>query len=172
MRNNSNIAVIRTSEGYESINIMDYEESYLETLDIVKIGNSQLKPYLYIREFNLDWLNRYELEKYGLEPKIYKCIGVSTEYNFKKMTSDWVAETIEHDNRIGDLLKRLECVVNDSKQYPNSIIEYVFRKSKILNYFETIEQAEEYRKSFISITQLDKDRSNLDVVCLNINYKY
>lgn len=169
MKNNLNIAVIRTSEGYESINIIDYEESYLETLDIVKIGNSQLKPYLYIREFNLTSLDRNKIEKYGLEPRIYKYVGVSTEYNFKQMTSNWVMELIEHDNRIGDLLKRLECVVNDSGEYPNSIIEYVFRQSKILNYFDTIVQAEEYRKSLISTIQIDQEERNVDVVCMNIN---
>lgn len=171
MKNNLNIAIIRTSEGYESINIMDYEESYLETLDIVKIGNKQLKPYLYFREFNLTLLDKEELRKYGLQPKVYKYVGVSTEYNFKQRTSKWVVRSKGNDNIIGNLLRKLEKLLNDRGEDSISLIDYVHKKSKILNYFDTVEQAKSCEKSLIGIIQLEQEKWGLDVVCLNINDK-
>ena len=51
MKNNKLKATIRTSEGYETIEI----DQLTESMDIVKIGNKHMKPYVYVRE--LDFTN-------------------------------------------------------------------------------------------------------------------
>ena len=59
MKNNKLKATIRTSEGYETIEI----DQLTESMDIVKIGNKHMKPYVYVREF--DFTNLSDADKIG-----------------------------------------------------------------------------------------------------------
>ena len=76
-----------------------------------------------------------------------------------------------NDNIIGNLLRKLEKLLNDRGEDSISLIDYVHKKSKILNYFDTVEQAKSCEKSLIGIIQLEQEKWGLDVVCLNINDK-
>lgn len=170
MKNNEYMATIRTSDGFETIDLCKFTEDAWDSFDIVRIGNRQLKPYLYVREFDLRYLTKEDVQKYGIQPKIYKYIGVSSEENFRIRTAKWVYRSKNNNNQIGCLLRQLETMF-DTRGCSTNINDYVTKNSRILNYFDTIEQAKEYEKSLIGIIQLEQEQWDLDTVCLNINDK-
>lgn len=159
-------ATIRTSEGYESITI----DKITESMDIVKIGNKHMKPYVYVREFDFTYLSIEDSKIYGIDQKIYKYVGISSEEYFSARTSKWVNRNINQDNRIGKILKNIDSMLNDNIE-PRDLNDYINQNSRILTYCDTIEQAQAIEKSLIGIVQLEEEKWGLDVICLNTKDK-
>lgn len=166
MKNKVTQATIRTTKGYETIAI----DQLTESMEIVRIGNKHMKPYIYSRAFDLTDLSTKNAQRYGLEPKIYKYIGVSTESNFNSRTAKWVNLNINRENKLGEILIKLGLMLKELKGIEN-INDYINSNSEVIAYCDTIEQAKEYEKSLIGIVQLEQEQWGLDVVCLNSNDK-
>lgn len=162
MKNNKLKATIRTSEGYKTIEI----DQITESMDIVKIGNKHMKPYVYVREFDFTNLSDADSMLYGIKQKIYKYVGVSTEQLFTRRISKWVYLNTHRNNNIGKLLNKIKYMLNDRLE-PISLNEYIEKNSRILAYCDTIEQARKYEQSLIGVIQYEQDIINLDVECLN-----
>ena len=162
MKNNKLKATIRTSEGYETIEI----DQLTEFMDIVKIGNKHMKPYVQAREVDFTNLSDEDSMLYGIKQKVYKYVGVSTEQLFTRRTSKWVYLNIHRNNDIGKLLNKIKYMLDDRLE-SMSLNEYIEKNSRILTYCDTIEQAKEYEQSLIGVVQYEKDIINLKVECLN-----
>ena len=107
MKNKVTQATIRTTKGYETIAI----DQLTESMEIVRIGNKHMKPYIYSRAFDLTDLSEENAQRYGLEPKIYKYIGVSTESNFNSRTAKWVNLNTNRENKLGEILIKLGLIL-------------------------------------------------------------
>ena len=162
MKNNKLKATIRTSEGYETIEI----DQLTESMDIVKIGNKHMKPYVYVREFDFTNLSDGDSMLYGIKQKVYKYVGVSTEQLFTRRTSKWVYLNTHRNNDIGKLLNKIKYMLNETLE-PMSLNEYIEKNSRILNYYDTIEQAKAMEQSWIGVVQYEQDIINWNVECLN-----
>ena len=162
MKNNKLKATIRTSEGYETIEI----DQLTEFMDIVKIGNKHMKPYVYAREFDFTNLSDEDSMLYGIKQKVYKYVGVSTEQLFTRRTSKWVYLNIHRNNDIGKLLNKIKYMLDDRLE-SMSLNEYIEKNSRILTYCDTIEQDKEYEQSLIGVVQYENDIINLKVERLN-----
>lgn len=162
MKNNKLKVTIRTSDGYEAIEI----DQLTESMDIVKIGNKHMKPYVYVREFDFTNLSDADSMLYDIKRKIYKYVGFSTEQLFSSRTSKWAYLNINRNNDIGKLLNKIENMLNDSLE-SISLNEYIEKNSRILNYYDTIEQAKTTEQTLIGVVQYEQDIINLNVECLN-----
>jgi len=155
-------ATIRTSNGYETIDLSQATEN----MDIVKIGNKHIKPYIYVREFDFTGLSDADARLYNIKQKVYKYVGMSTEQLFTTRTSKWMYLNIHRNSDIGKLLKNIEYMLNDRREFI-TLNEYIEQNSRILNYCDTIEQARAYEQSLIGVLQYEQDIINLNIECLN-----
>lgn len=162
MKSNKLKATIRTSKGYETIGI----DQLTEHMDIVKIGSKHMKPYVYVREFDFTNLSDSDAKAYGLEPKVYKYVGMSTEQLFSSRNAKWTYLNTYRNSKIGKLLNNIRNMLSDSLE-PISLSEYIEQNSRILNYYDTIEQAKSMEQSLIGILQYEQDIIKLNVECLN-----
>ena len=134
---------------------------------IIKKGNIELYPILYLRKFDFTNLSYYKSRKYGIDRKVYQYVGVSDDYNLRTRTSKWVNKNIKKDNKIGKLLRG---IMQMEKLYTRKELnDYLEKHITVLRRYDTIELARYVERTLISINLWEQ--ANLGKVCLNTKDK-
>lgn len=131
---------------------------------IIKIGTKELKPLVYLRQFDFTDLSYYKSHKYGIDRAIYQYIGYSNDYNLAHRIAKWTTLNISRNNKIGKFLKSLMRMHKFKSN--KELNKYLLDHTSVLKRFDTVEEAIATENTIISVNKWEQHNSNY-IRCLN-----